>query len=177
MSIEKKNPVLVNSFAMEVDGLLWQPGQVGKEECNRTFKGAWSSLGEKPFFNISAYRDAKGRTDADSENVLEIQVMNVRETGEYKLTGSYLESFKSYALFKITKQDGSSGMYSNKHDISSFTVSFEQFISRPGTNLKGVKGAFYGTLYNEKDPLDSIVIKRGAFVFKKTNEYNFRQCE
>lgn len=177
MSIEKKNPVLVNSFAMEVDGQTWHPGQIDKEECHRTFKGAWSSLDEKHFFNISAYRDAKGRTDADSENVLQIQVMNVRGTGDYKLTGSYLESFESFAFFKITKQDGSSARYSNKHDISSFTVSFEDFISRSGTNLKGVKGAFYGTLYNDKDPLDSIVITKGAFIFKRTNESNFRQCE
>jgi len=176
-SIEKKKPTPVNSFSMEVNGQEWQPGKKREDECSRTYNGAWSKLNLKPYFNISAYRDQNGKTGADSESLLEIQVMNVEGLGEYKLMGSYLKSFESYVYFIANQPDGSRSMYSNKHDSSSFTIRFEQFMERPNTELQGVKGVFFGTLYNVKNPLDSIVISKGAFTMQKTNWYNFNQCE
>ena len=184
ISCNKENPApeaikvqLANSLAMQVDGQQWEPGGSAKEECFRTFNAAWSWLDRKPFFNISAYRDANGNTGAESENSLLIQIMDITLEGSYSIKGSYVESFTSHALFRTAKPDGSKATFVNSQTSNSFKVVFEQFMERPNTTLKGVKGSFSGTLYNEKDPSDSIVIKKGSFVFKRTNGYDFRQCE
>lgn len=177
ISMEEMKPVPVNSFAMEVNGKAWQPGQIGEDECMRTYNGAWSKTGNIPYFNIIAYWDPKGLTDVNSENVLNMQIFDVNQLGEYKLKGSYLESKASYVFFKVHKLDGSFTRYTNKRESSSFTVEFKEFIAVTYGSLKGVSGVFYGTLYNESNPLDSITITRGAFTLKKTNFYNFDQCD
>jgi len=174
--LKPKKPLPLNTFAMEVNGQAWQPGQIGKDECMRTYYGAWSSL-DYSFFNIVAYRDPQGLADASSENALQIQIMNVTGLGKYELTGSYLESFKSHASFTVKKPDGSHVRYINRRDVSSFFVVFEKFIPVPKTDIKGVKGVFYGTLFNEVNPLDSITLTQGNFTFSRTNRYNFDQCD
>ena len=45
-----------------------------------------------------------------------------------------------------------------------------------GGVLHGIKGSFAGTLYNEANPMDSLIISRGTFTLKKVNWYNFNQC-
>jgi hypothetical protein len=177
VSVEEEKAPLVNSFAMELNGKAWQPGQIGKDECMRTYNGAWSSIGENPFYNITAYWDPKGVADHSSENILRLQIMNLRSLGEYKPRDSYIDPFKSYALFSVKKPDGSSIRYINKGNVASFSVVFQEFITLPNTSIQGVKGTFYGTLYNEVNPLDSITITRGTFTLKKTNWYNFDQCD
>jgi len=176
ISLEPKKPLPLNTFAMEVNGQGWQPGQIGKDECMRTYYGAWSLL-DYPFFNIVAYRDPQGLTGARSENALQIQIVNVTGLGKYELTGSYLESFKSHVLFTVKKPDGSYVRYINKRNLASFSVVFEEFISVPKTDIKGVKGIFSGTLYNDVDPLDSITITQGNFMFNRPNRYSFDQCD
>jgi hypothetical protein len=176
VSLEPKKPVPLNTFAVEVNGRAWLPEQIGKDECMRTYYGAWSSL-DYPFFNLVAYRDPQGLTGAGSENALNIQIMNVRGLGKYELTGSYLESFKSYAFFTMKKPDGSRVRYINRRDVSSFSVVFEAFIPLEKTNIQGVKGVFAGTLYNEVDPLDSIKLTHGDFTFNRPNRYSFNQCD
>ncbi len=44
-----------------------------------------------------------------------------------------------------------------------------------GGVVQGIKGSFAGTLYNEANPMDSLIISRGAFTLKKVNWYNFDQ--
>ncbi len=173
---EVKKPIRVNSFTMDVDGQEWEPGQLGDDDCIRTYNGAWSWIGENPYFNISAWRDPKGHIDIDSKNVLQIQVMNVKELGKYPIAGAYTKSFQSFAFFRVTKEDGSFIRYVNKTEKPSFIVDFKQFAPRPNTNLKSVDGVFSGILYNELNPLDSIVISNGTFTLKHTNGYNFDQC-
>lgn len=184
MSYTKENtapeaikPQIVNTFAMQVNGQDWEPGRFGKEPRNRTFNAAWSWLDRRPFFNISAYRDSNGKTGAESDNSLQLQIMDAGAAGSYGLRGSYLKSFSSHAFFWSTKPEGSKVRYVNSESSNAFKVVFEQFTERPNTTLKGVKGSFFGTLYNEKDPSDFIVIKRGYFSFQRTNGYDFRQCE
>lgn len=172
-----KKPQTVNSFAMQLGGKNWEPGIIGTGPCSRTFNATWSWLDGKPFFNISAYSDPSGKTGAESENGLLIQVMDVQATGSYFLTGSYLKSFSSNAVFWTRKPDGSRARYINVETSQPFRVVFEQFTDRPNTTLKGVSGYFYGTLHNEKDPSDSVTIKKGEFVFHRTNWYDFSQCE
>ncbi|RYD86338.1 MAG: DUF5025 domain-containing protein [Sphingobacteriales bacterium] len=170
-------PRVVNTFAMQVNGRDWEPGKSGTAECNRTFNAAWSWLDGRPYFNITAYRDPNGNTGAQSNNILQLQVMDADATGSYALNGSYWESFSSHAVFRATKPDGSRVSYVNKRGSNTFKLVIDQFTPRPNTMLRGVKGSFSGTLYNEKDPLDSMDIKRGDFVFQRTNFYDFSQCE
>jgi hypothetical protein len=167
----------LNTFGMEINGEAWEPGQIGKDECMRTYYGAWSSLNAIPFFNIVAYRDPTGLTGVKSENALQIQIMNVNGLGKYDLTGYYLESLKSNASFAVKKLDGTYVRYINRRGVPSFFVVFTKFITIPKTDIKGVEGSFYGTLYNEVDPLDSITLTKGNFTFNKPNRYNFDQCD
>ena len=173
--VEEQLPI--NSFGMEVNGKTMEPGQIGDNECLRTYYGAWSARGNNPYFNIVAYVNPEGLKSDTARSRLDIQIMNVTDLGKYKLTGSYLGDLDPYAYLSLKKPDGSSVRYLNKKDIASFYVEFEKFIPLPNTNLQGVIGSFYGTLYNEKNPADSVTIVNGKFTFNKTNHYDYNQCE
>ena len=173
--VEEQLPT--NSFGMEVNGKAMEPGQIGNNECLRTYYGAWSARGNNPYFNIIAYVNPEGLKSDTARSRLDIQIMNVTGLGKYKLTGSYLGNLDPYAYLSLKKLDGSSTRYLNKKDIASFYVEFEKFIPLPNTNLQAVIGTFYGTLYNEKNPADSVIISNGKFTFNKTNHYDYNQCE
>ncbi|MEJ7559294.1 MAG: DUF5025 domain-containing protein [Pedobacter sp.] len=171
-----KKALPVNTFGMRVNGKAWEPAQVGTNECLRTYHAAWSKI-NYPYFNIVAYMNPEGLKTDSALNLLQLQIMNVTELGKYELMGSYLTDFKPYAFFLLKKPDGGFIRYVNKRDVASFYVEFERFIPRPRTDLHGVIGSFYGTLYNEANPLDSVIITSGRFTFNKTNHYDFNQCD
>ncbi|MES2730235.1 MAG: DUF5025 domain-containing protein [Bacteroidota bacterium] len=178
--IQEQKPQPLNSFSMRLNGQVWQPSQIGKEVCMRTFHGAWSAVTEnsqqKPFYTISAYKDPQAKVDYTSENAFKFQISNVKKTGLYEIKGSYTEDFSSYALFTINKPDGTYNRYVNKITHGSFFVEVSEFIPTPASELSGIRGTFYGTLYNEKNPLDSLIFQGGEFTLKKINWYNFNQC-
>jgi len=177
---KEQNAQPLNSFSMQLNGRSWQPSQIGEDECMRTYHGAWSEVTQngvkKPYYTISAYRDSKALATAQSENGLRLQITNVQKTGTYNLTGSYQQSFDSYAVFSVRKPDGTYSRYINKVNKPSFVVEVSEFIPISGSSVTGIKGAFYGTLYNESNSLDSLTFTRGAFTLKKVNWYNFNQC-
>ena len=177
ISEEPEEQLPINSFGMEVNGKAMEPGQIGDNNCLRTYYGAWSAVDTKPYFNIVAYLNLEGLKSDTARSQLNIQIMNVTGLGKYKLTGSYLSNFDPYAYLSLKKPNGSSVRYLNKKDIGSFYVEFEKFIPLPNTNRQGVIGSFSGTLYNEKNPADSVIISRGKFTLNKTNHYNYNQCE
>jgi hypothetical protein len=173
---EEKKAVPLNSFTMQVNGQAWHPSQIGDDACMRTYQAAWSALNGKPYYNISAYRDTQATASFESKNVLKLQIMDVQQTGVYFLTGSYQQDFTSYAIFIINKPDGTHSRYLNKVNTPSFSVEVNEFIPVPESYIKGIKGSFKGTLYNETNPLDSITLSNGAFTFSKINWFNFNQC-
>jgi hypothetical protein len=177
ISEEVEEQLPINSFGIEVNGKAMEPGQIGNNECLRTYYGAWSARGNKPYFNIVAYVNPEGLKSDTARSRLDIQIMNVTGLGKYELTGSYLGNLEPYAYLSLKKPDGSSVRYLNKKGIASFYVEIEKFIPLPKTNLQGVIGSLHGTLYNEKNPADSIIIRRGKFTFNKTNHYDYNQCE
>lgn len=174
---EKKKSTPLNTFSMQVNGREWEPSQIGDDICRRTYNGAWSALGNTPFFNITAYRDPEAQTSYLAENSLDIQVMNIKGLGKYLLTGSYLGSRESYASFRVNKPNGIYVRYVTTPGKSYFVVEFKAFSPIPGTTLQAVKGVFNGTLYNDKDLRDSVIIDNGTFTFNRPNRYSFDQCD
>jgi hypothetical protein len=79
----------INSFGMEVNGKIMEPGQIGDNECLRTYYSAWSARGNNPYFNIVAYVNPEGLKSDTARSRLDIQIMNVTSLGKYKLPGSY----------------------------------------------------------------------------------------
>ncbi|MBC7923228.1 MAG: DUF5025 domain-containing protein [Ferruginibacter sp.] len=177
---KEQKPQPLNSFSMQLNGQAWQPSTVEQDQCMRTFKGAWSSVTEKgeekPYYTIWAYKDPRAVGIYGSENAFEFQIFDVKKTGTYTLTGSYKEHFSAYALFVVNKPDGTNSRYINNTNKGAFTVEVSEFTSLPGSWFNGIKGSFYGTLYNENNPLDSLTLQQGEFTLKKINWYNFNQC-
>jgi hypothetical protein len=102
--------------------------------------------------------------------------MDVKQTGQYILNGFYQENFSSYAIFARKNADGTSTRYINKTNSEGFSVIIDEFLTLKGSHVTGIKGTFYGTLYNENNPSDSITIQQGEFTLRKINWYNFNQC-
>ncbi|WP_147368019.1 DUF5025 domain-containing protein [Fibrisoma montanum] len=177
---EEPGPQPLNFFEANVNGQIWQPSKLDEENCMQAFQGAWSAItvnGEqKPYYTVWAYRDSRKITNYQSENAFRFQFTNVLKTGQYGITGSYKNVHDSYALFTVNKPDGSYTRYVNTRNKGTFTVELSEFLPKPGSEIKGIKGSFYGTLYNETDPTDSLVFQRGNFTLQKINWYNFNQC-
>ncbi len=187
---KEQKPQSVNAFRMLLNGAPWEPSRIGQDECMRTFGGAWSSAtdntGKRPYYTVWAYQDPRWESEDsedgdvpeyESDNIFLFQVMDVWEPGRYSITGSYKDHISSYARFHVQKPGGTSKLYVNKANSSSFVVEISE-ICAPLSELpvNGIKGSFYGTLYNEANPQDSLTIRRGEFTLKKINWYNFNQC-
>ena len=174
-----------NSFAMHLNGVAWQPSQIGADTCARTYKAHWaevsSSRGRLPYYTISAYRDPRAAATPKSENAFTLQFTEVLATGVYFLAGSYQRDFESYAVFMVNRPDGTFRRYINKDVNPNFRVEVTEFIPLPvpGVSAKGVKGTFHGTLYNETNPSDSLTISRGSFTFMllDTDVPSYNQCQ
>lgn len=170
----------LNSFSMNLDDRLWEPSIVAEDECMRTFQCFRSSVSgnnqEIPFYNIKAYKDPQAKSNFESENFMELQISDVQVTGNYEISGSYKEDFSSHVLFIVREPGGASRSYVNEVNGNSFVVEISEFIPIDGFSLPGIKGFFHGTLYNEDNPLDSLVFRSGEFTFKKINWFNFNQC-
>jgi len=166
-------PTAVNSFKMIVNGVLWEPSVI--DPCHKTFQCAWSALNDKPFYNISAYRDPHNSTSLFSENSFSMQLMDASRAGVYPINGSFLQNFESYATFVINDGGGKT-VYQNKKNGNSFHVEIIELFHSQLTSVVGIQGAFSGVVYNIDNPLDSIVIDKGDFLFKKLNRYDFNHC-
>jgi hypothetical protein len=173
-----------NSFSMTLNGTAWQPSQLGPDTCARTYKAKWAevqtSRGLMPYYTISAYRDPQAAATPQSENAFTLQFTEVLAPGVYSITGGYQHDFESYAVFTINRPNGTFSRYVNKQVNSAFRVEVSEFIPLPVANVaaKGVKGTFSGTLYNENNSSDSLVINRGSFTFMLlgTDVPNYNQC-
>ena len=174
-TITEQKAEVLNAFDMFVNNQAWQPSKLGEDDCMQTFQAAWSTLGSSPFFTAWAYKDAKGVTTNQSQNAFQLQIIDVQRVGQYRITGSYKTDFAAYVLFRINKPDGTSIRYVND-DKGSFTVVVSDFLPSTSPFRPGIKGSFSGTLYNETNPLDSLVIQKGSFSFRKLNWYNSNQC-
>lgn len=168
-SCKKEEPpkakVPVNNFSMQVNGQEWKPFQSEENPCYSTYTSGYAHLGEIPLITFYAYRDLKGRADADSQNLLRMRVMNVTEPGIYLLDGTYKEDFDSYVIFQMQQADGEPRRYINMPKRYPFVVNVDEIAPKKGYTIPGTKGTFAGVLYNEADPSDSLVIKRGKFAF------------
>ncbi|EMR01065.1 hypothetical protein ADICEAN_03813 [Cesiribacter andamanensis AMV16] len=176
LSCEKKEEETihtpVNSLSMEINGQAWKPYE--RDPCTSTFMCSWTGVSgpgdiDMDLYTISAFKDTKGRADYRSENQLRIQLTDVEAPGVYLTTGSYKSDFDSYAIF-IDRTAGdapeSGKRYVNKTVENSFYVQVEEILPREGVSPNGIRGTFYGTLYNEEDPSDYILIQKGEFTFQ-----------
>jgi hypothetical protein len=101
--------------------------------------------------------------------------MKVDRAGTYLIDGSF-EDFTSYARLTINDLNGKR-RYQNKTGSTLFKVTVTALFPNPNSSVTGIGGSFEGILYNLENPADSITIKKGEFVFRKTNRYNFNQCK
>ncbi len=172
-------PNVLNSFGFTLNGESWRPHTNDNNECIQTFNcSSWALSGnpEIPFYTIRAFRDPNGKTGENSENVLRFQLRDVSDTRSYTISGSYKEDLSSYVLFIINKSDGTSTRYINAMDQDAFFARVDDFIPIEGFSRQGIKGSFFGTLYNEEDSSDSLAIEKGTFTFEKINWSNYDQC-
>jgi hypothetical protein len=174
-----------NTFSMILNGAAWQPSQIGPDTCARTYKAEWAEVtttrGNMPYYTISAYRDPQATATTNSENAFKLRFTEALGVGVYSVAGSYQRDFESYALFTSKGPGGVVRRYVNQQVNSAFRVEVTEFIPLPvpGVSARGVKGTFYGTLYNETNPSDSLIISRGAFTFRllNTDVPSFNQCQ
>jgi hypothetical protein len=168
---EPKARVPVNSFSMHINGWLWKPLEPEGDPCRGTFTCNYSEIsGGNPFYIISAYYDPNGKTDADSESLLYMQIMDVNLPGTYALDGSYRNAFDSYIVSR--QQPPSLKFYANNPQRSPFTVQVQDIFPLKYSFSKGIKGTFSGTLYNEADPADSLMVEQGQFRFAVVNYHD-----
>lgn len=175
-------PEIINSISVVLDNDNWQPSQIGDDGCMSTFQCDYreikTSEGQTiPFYTIQAFRDPGLEASYKSENALQFQVMNVTEIGTYNIEGKFGADFQSYARFTVNNEDGTFVRYENDPDRNPFIVVIDELLS-PYSNLSfgGIKGSFYGSLYNFDNPSDSLNFENGKFVLKKTNSQSFNQC-
>lgn len=171
--IEEVNQNNLNLFKMVVNGRLWMPSVI--DSCHRTFKCDMSSLNQDNFYRIEAYKDPLSLTNLKSENFFEMEIMKVNKSANYIIDGVFRD-FSNYARFTINDLTGKR-VYQNKKNGISFKVSITQLFPNLNSSIVGIEGSFNGTLYNIENPLDSIRINRGEFIFKKTNWNNFNLCK
>lgn len=170
----KTEPGPLNSFSMYVNNEFWEPSVIDNTGCYATYNCAESFIDGRPFYVIKAYRDPEHKTDPTSEHYFYLQVMNVNEIGTYEITEPFGD-FRSSVLYE-KNESGSTKKYANSIEKVSCFVTIDEIIPIEGASTSGIKGTFWGTLYNTEDPNDSITINNCAFTFKKTNWNNFNQC-
>jgi len=163
--LNAKAKVAINYFLMEMNGQVWTPYQDPGDPCTSTFSGISGGIGEKPLYTFSAYRDPTGRTDAYSENLLRMQLLNVTEPALYLLEGTYKKDFDSYFIFQMRQPAGEVKRYTNIPQRYPFVVNVEAITTKKAYTIPGIKGTFAGVVYNEDNPLDSLVIEKGKFSF------------
>lgn len=160
----KPRTVPLNSFSMDVNGKDWKPYEEEGNPCYSTFSGTVNG-GSPPRYTFYAYRDPAGIAEWWSENMLRMQLREVPEPGPYLLDGTYKEDFDSYFMFQTREDLENHNRYVNDPERSDFAVTVQEFIPGRYSSTKGIKGSFSGILYNEADPLDSLVIENGEFTF------------
>ncbi|MEQ9438725.1 MAG: DUF5025 domain-containing protein [Cyclobacteriaceae bacterium] len=122
-----------------------------------------------PMYTIYAYRDPEGRDDYLSENFLRSRIMDVTDTGTYRLDGSYENDFDSYFLFVVRESAEESKRYINDPAKEPFFFHVKEFFPLQYSDTRGFGGSFNGVLYNEHDPTDFLIISQGAFTFGIVN--------
>ncbi len=171
---EPKAKVRTNTFSMSINGKQWLPYQDPDNPCYSTFIGSIAGPG---VYRISAYRDPSGAAEWWSENLLRMQVLNVTEPGIYFLEGTYKEDFDSYFMFQIRPTMDNYSRYVNDPTRGDFVVHVHEFLPARLIPSKGLRGSFYGILYNEDNPLDSLIIENGEFTFDYIGAGYERHCD
>ena len=171
-----KAKVAINFFSMQVNGQVWTPYQVPNDPCTSTFSGIYGGIGEKPIYTFNAYRDPTGKANAYSENLLRMQLVNVTEPGLYLLDGTYKKDFDSYFMFQMQQPTGNFKLYVNIPQRYPCVVNVEAIATKKGYTIPGIKGTFVGVVYNEDNPLDSLVIEKGKFAFDIMSARYDLQC-
>ncbi|MBN1184652.1 MAG: DUF5025 domain-containing protein [Bacteroidales bacterium] len=171
----KQNTKPINAFFMNMDDQLWEPSIINDSICLSTYSCVYSEVDQTPYYTITAYRDPQAKSNYESENIFRLQIMNADSVGPYIISDS-VGSFTSFAL--LVKNDiYGQKKYVNNANKKSFFVHIDEMIPIEFFSKPGIKGSFYGIIYNEDNPTDSIVIEDGQFMFNKINRNNFNQCE
>lgn len=165
----------LNTFSMSLNNQDWRPSTLQDDACQKTFRCDLSWIDDQPFYTIQAFQDPSSRTDYQAEHYFKLQVVNVKNTGEYTIADAEGD-FTSYALF-IDRSSGTPKRYLNQTNDSDAKVVIQELFPVERSALIGVTGVFSGTLYYENDPNDFIEIKDCEFTFKRTNRVGFRHCE
>ncbi len=177
--VEDVNQDNINTFKMTVNGLVWTPSVI--DSCHRTFicqmSQSISSSTTNNFYTIEAYRDPSFIANLSSENFFEIHIINLNKTGSYIIDGVF-EDLRLNNVARLTINDlNGKRRYQNKKNDTSFKVNVTQLFPSQSSSIVGIGGSFSGTLFNIDNSADSIIIKGGEFIFKKTNHNNFNQCK
>lgn len=166
----------LNSFQMNVNGQFWEPSIIGGDSCYSRFSCQWSAVDNIPFYTILAYRDSLAGADYKSESYFRLQIMNVQSPGVYAINEPYGD-FTSYARFIKYEPNGNLKIYDNSKNNTSSQVTIDELLPEKGLTLVGIKGSYTGTLYNDENQNDSIVITECKFIFNRINRGDFGQCQ
>ncbi len=182
----QKNLKRMNYFSMEIDGEFWQPSFIDGDTCKQTFNAAQSgynaNIGLSPstFYNINAYKDPNAINDVRAENRLRLQIMDVVKTGKYEIKKDYRVHFENFISFQIRKDKNGNekqAIYSVDSTKNIFDFYVDKIIPVESIANQGIQGHFEGVLYNEENPIDSIVITNGKYKFERLNWTDNCHCE
>lgn len=169
----KPDQTNLNSFKMNLNGVAWTPTAI--DSCNRTFSCDQSKWGQDDYFRIEAFKDRSQVLSSESRNYFELAICKVNNKGDILIDGRFRDIFSNYARFTINEFN-KKVIYQNKEIIPAFKVSITQVFET--VNCWGcVSGTFEGFLYNIDNPVDSIKVEKGEFIFKKPYSVNFNHCK
>lgn len=143
-------------------------------EKNRSdFNGQWTGIGQPNGSKINLYRVnvvlPKDSSKEGYEANLKFQIYNISKktfliTGKddyYNVTGTYIAMKK-----KTGPGETDQKVYAANTKKKPFKIQITNYQTLRGSLVPLVEGRLDGTLYNIKNPLDSIVIKNGEFTVR-----------
>jgi hypothetical protein len=171
----------VNFFSMQVNDVAWKPFEKAGDPCYSTFQFVNGSIGNIPTYSVRASNGTKGINGQEGASTVIIELVGIERPGTYTLEGTYTQPGTSYLnLYVHQPVDGGSYKnlkYTNIAGKQEVTVKIDEIFPIHGSStMNGIKGSFQGYLYNEANPMDSIRISEGNFIFK-TGFTNYDQCD
>lgn len=171
---------VANTFSFEMDTVKWLPSILNEDECFQAFSCQYGQIISPTqtieSFRIIGYQDSNGVTDVNSDNMFRLLMLADQGPGIYPINGSYQTSVEQPHVLFVLQDNTSEKRYVNSTTEESFFVQLDNIEFIESSAIPKIKGSFWGTLYNEQDTSDLMIIKNGTFTFKQIGLNDFNQC-